>query len=205
MPDESSRTGPRSEPHVKVKDHRRFTPDGEPVPEQDRALPPEESAPEAAGPDPRDAALAQQSARIDELMRAYASLVEDGKAARVRLEREKGRVLEAERAQVARVLLEAVDELERALDAAGGAAGPLVDGVRLTLASLSKKVSELGAERVSVVGQRYDPHLAEAVDVVPVEDASQDDVVVQEVRAGYRIGDRILRPARVRVGRFTQG
>lgn len=201
MPEEQSPNGPRGQPEVKVNDRRRFTPDGEPVPEQERALPPE---PEGVEPDPRDATIAQQAARIDELMRAYASLVEDGKAARARLEREKTRVLEAERAQVAQALLEAADELERALGAAGDAAGPLVDGVRLTLASLQKKVAELGAVRLALVGERYDPHLAEAVDLVPVGDRSQDEVVVQEVRAGYRIGDRILRPARVRVGRFAQ-
>jgi molecular chaperone GrpE len=204
MPDEQRPTGPHAEPQVKVNDRRRFTPDGEAVPEQERAAAPDEAAPESGGPDPRVATIAQQATRIDELMRAYAALVEEGKAARVRLEREKARVLEAERAQVAQVLLEAVDELERALGAAGDATGPLVDGVRLTLASLAKKVADLGAQRLSVVGERYDPHLAEAVDMVPVGDASQDEVVVQEVRAGYRIGDRILRPARVRVGRFAQ-
>jgi molecular chaperone GrpE len=94
--------------------------------------------------------------------------------------------------------------LERALGAAGDATGPLVDGVRLTLASLSKKVAELGAERIPVVGQPFDPRLAEAVDLVAVGDPSQDDVVVQEVRAGYRIGERVLRPARVRVGRLAR-
>jgi molecular chaperone GrpE len=203
MPEEQSPNGPRSEPQVKVNDRRRFTPEGEPVPEQERALP-EETAAESPVRDARDDTIAQQAARIDELMRAYASLLEDGKAARTRLEREKARVLEAERAKVAQALLEAVDELERALAAAGDSTGPLVEGVRLTLASLAKKVTELGAERLAVVGERYDPHLAEAVDMVPVGDRSQDEVVVQEVRAGYRIGDKILRPARVRVGRFAQ-
>lgn len=204
MPDEQSPDGRRADPQVKVSDRRRFTPEGEPVPEQERSGAEDERSAEPAGADPRDATLAQQAARIDELMRAYASLVEDGKAARARLEREKTRVLEAERAQVAHALLEAADELERALGAAGDGAGPLVDGVRLTLASLQKKVAELGAVRLVLVGERYDPHLAEAVDLVPVGDRSQDEVVVQEVRAGYRIGDRILRPARVRVGRFAQ-
>ena len=201
MSDEQRPNGPQ----VKVNDRRRFTPDGEPVPEQEAATPDAgEAAPEASAPDPRDATIAQQAGRIDELMRSYAALIEDGKAGRARLEREKTRVLEAERAQVAQALLEAVDELERALDAAGDASGPLVDGVRLTLASLAKKVSDLGAQRIQVVGLRYDPHLAEAVDLVPVSDVSQEDVVVQEVRAGYRIGDRVLRPARVRVGRLAQ-
>ena len=201
MTDEQRPNGPQ----VKVNDRRRFTPDGEPVPEQEGASAGDrEAAPEGAAPDPRDATIAQQAGRIDELMRGYATLIEDGKAGRARLEREKARVLEAERAKVAQALLEAVDELERALGAAGDASGPLVDGVRLTLGSLAKKVSELGAQRIEVVGLRYDPHLAEAVDLVPVSDVSQDDVVVQEVRAGYRIGDRVLRPARVRVGRLAQ-
>jgi molecular chaperone GrpE len=119
------------------------------------------------------------------------------------MEREKTRVLEAERAQIAQALLEAVDHLELALGAAGDGGGPLVDGVRLTLASLTKKVAELGAERMTVLGQPYDPRLAEAIDLVPVADASLDDVVVQELRPGYRIGERVLRPAGVRVGRFT--
>ena len=81
---------------------------------------------------------------------------------------------------------------------------PLVDGVRLTLSSLAKKVSELGAERIAVLGHPFDPRVAEAVDSVPVTDPAQDEVVVQEVRAGYRIGDRVLRPARVRVGRLAR-
>lgn len=204
MPDEHSPDGRRPDPQVKVNDRRRFTPEGEPVPEQERSPAVDEQLAEPLEADPRDATLAQQATRIDELMRAYASLVEDGKAARARLEREQARVLEAERAQVAQALLEAVDELERALAAAGDSKGPLVEGVRLTLAALAKKVSELGAQRLSVVGQRYDPRLAEAVDLVPVGEPSQDEVVVQEVRAGYRIGERILRPARVRVGRFAQ-
>jgi molecular chaperone GrpE len=88
--------------------------------------------------------------------------------------------------------------------ASGDASGPLVDGMRLTLASLAKRVTELGAERIAVVGQRFDPRVAEAIDLVPVADAAQEDVVVQEVRAGYRIGERVLRPARVRVGRLAQ-
>jgi molecular chaperone GrpE len=196
------------ETQVKVNDRRRFTPEGEPI-----AAAPDEAAPEAAAPepplpvpppDPRDVALAQQAARIDELMRGYAALVEEGKAARARMEREKTRVLEAERAQVAQALLEAVDELERALAAAGDESGPLVDGVRLTLASLTKKVTALGAVRVDVLGRPFDPHLAEAVDMVEVSDPTQDDLVVHEVHAGYRIGERVLRPARVRVGRFVR-
>jgi molecular chaperone GrpE len=202
-------------PEIKVKDRRRFTPDGEPIEaaqeagdppgdEGAEALPAAPEEPPAAAVDPRDETIMQQASRIDELTRAYANLVEEGKAARTRMEREKARVLEAERAQVAQAILDAVDALERALQAAGDASGPLVEGVRLTLGVLEKKVAELGATRIAVTGQPFDPRVAEAIDLVAVSDPGQDDMVVQEVRAGYRIGDRILRPARVRVGRLAR-
>jgi molecular chaperone GrpE len=201
------------DPLVKVVDRRRFRADGEAV-ESDEARP--EAGPEetlAPGP-PRGEAeerLAAQAARIDELLRAHAALVEDNKAFRARLEREKARVLEAERAEVAQALLEAADELERALAAMpAGAQGPaeplatLVAGVKLTLAGLARRIAALGAVRLEVVGRRFDPRLAEAVDVVAVTDPARDEVVLAEVSAGYRIGDSLLRPARVRVGRLTR-
>jgi molecular chaperone GrpE len=205
------------EAQVRVVDRRRFRADGEPAEEgtagaatpAPAADPPRGGSP-PGGVDDRDARLAAQAARIDELSRAYAALVEDNKAFRGRLEREKTRLVEAERAGVAQALLEAADDLERALAAVSGSDGrgdalrTLADGVRLSLAALHKRIAELGAERFAVVGQRFDPRVAEAVDTIAVADEAQDDVVLHEVRAGYRIGDRILRPARVRVGRIAR-
>lgn len=195
---------------VKVTDRRRFTPAGDAV-ETPVAGAPEESAGAQPSPaDPRDARLAEQAARIDELTRAYAALVEDNKAFRQRLEREKARVVEAERAAVAQALLEAADDLERALaavsagDAGGEALRNLAQGVRLSLGGLHKRIAGLGAQRIAVVGLPFDPHVAEAVDAVAVAVAEQDGLVLHEVRAGWRIGDRILRPARVRVGRLAR-
>ena len=111
--------------------------------------------------------------------------------------------MESERASVAQALLDAADDLERALGAASGAgeAGGdasrgLVDGVRLSLGGLHKRIAELGAVRVVCVGQPFDPRFA--------ADADQDGIVLQEMRPGWRIGDRILRPARVRVGRIPR-
>jgi molecular chaperone GrpE len=202
---------------MKVVDRRRFRQDGEPVEggqaEASGADAPrdEEVQPALPAPDARDAQLEAHEARIDELTRAYAALVEDNKAFRQRLERERTRLVEAERVNVAQALLEAADDLERVLAAVstheetqGEALRTLAEGVRLSLASLNKRIAELGAQRIAVQGQRFDPHLAEAIDIIPVADAAQDGVVLHEVRAGYRVGDRILRPARVRVGRLAQ-
>jgi molecular chaperone GrpE len=192
-----------------------------------RASPDEPAGPDRSGPtDPAGAqgsvpgageamglaaTVQSQAARIDELTRAYAGLVDDNRSFRQRLEREKERVVEAERARVAQALLEAHDELELAWNASRASGGPetpalrsLAEGVRLTLGSLAKRIAEMGAERIEVLGHAYDPRVAEAVDTVAVTDPSRDDVVVDEIRPGWRIGGKVLRPARVRVGRVAR-
>jgi molecular chaperone GrpE len=204
------------EGRVEVTDRRRFTPEGDPVAPGGA----EDAGPEAGGraaegspqgPDPRDARIAEQGARIEELARAYAALVEDNKAFRQRLERERERVVEAERASVAQALLEAADDLERALAAVSGAGAAggealasLAEGVRLSLGALHSRIAGLGARRIPVAGRPFDPHVAEAVDTAAVADAGQDGLVLSEIRPGWRIGDRVLRPARVRVGRLAR-
>jgi len=199
---------------VKVVDRRRFRGDGEPLeatpdrPAGEGEVPLDEALAEV----PAEAArkLAAQEARIDELTRAYAALLEDNKAFRQRQERERVRVVEAERTRIVQTLLEAADDLERALasvaaaDARQGALRSLVDGVRLSLSGIHKRMGDLGAERILVDGLPFDPQVAEAVDVVAVADESQDGRVVEEVRPGYRIGERVLRPARVRVGSVSK-
>ncbi len=151
-----------------------------------------------------------QAARIDELTRTCASLVEDNKAFRQRVEREKDRVLEAEKSRLAQVLLETHDGLELAYRASAPTGTPepalrdLREGVRLTLAGLEKRIAELGATRLEVLGLPYDARTAEAIDLVPVDDEARDGVVVEELRSGWKAGDRVLRPARVRVGRLAR-
>jgi len=150
-----------------------------------------------------------QSERIDELMRTCAAMVDDNKSFRQRMEREKERVLEAEKAKLAQVLLETHDGLELAYRSpvtgqAQEQSHDLREGVRLTLATLEKRITELGASRLEVLGLPYDPRTAEAVDLAAVADESQDGLVVEELRPGWRIGDRVLRPARVRVGRLAR-
>jgi molecular chaperone GrpE len=216
-------SAPGAEGQVKVNDRRRFRLDGEQVAQEEAqgaapAAAPDPDREPGQGPqggsgaeDPRDAQLATQAARIDELTRAYASMIEDQKAFRQRQDRERVRVIDAERAGVAQALLESADDLERALAAVSGAGEAqgdalrhLVDGVSLSLAGLHKRIADLGAQRIPVTGLPFDPHVAEAIDTVAVADEAQDGLVVQEVRPGYRIGDRVLRPARVRVGRLAR-
>ena len=141
---------------------------------------------------------------------AYAALLADQEAFRTRLEREKARVIEAEKASLAQVLLDSTDDLERALEAVDVSGVRdrgllnLMDGVRLSLAVLYNRIGDMGAVRMSTTGQRFDPAFAEAVGTVNVTDPAQHGAVMQEVRPGYRVGDRLLRPAQVRVGQLTR-
>ena len=58
-----------------------------------------------------------------------------------------------------------------------------------------------GVERIELDGELFDPRLAEALRVDPVEDPAQNDRVTETLRAGYRLGDVIVRAAQVAVGK----
>lgn len=174
---------------------------------------PSESYSEAGprdGPSPAErmsqleARLAEQGARLDEVLRAYSRLQQDHEDFRRRLERERDRVVEVERGRVALGLIEAVDELDRSLAAAPPECAALVDGVRLIRDGLLRRALASGITRQPALGETFDANLHEAVELVTCERPRDDGRIVEELRAGYRQGDRVLRPAQVRVGRFPR-
>ena len=99
-------------------------------------------------------------------------------------------------------LLPVLDNLQRAIDAAvkGSPREGVLEGLRGTLSSFASALTAAGAEPIAAVGEKFDPELHEAVDTVPVE-AAEDGKIIAEYTSGYRLGDRLLRPARVQVGR----
>lgn len=101
-------------------------------------------------------------------------------------------------------LLPVLDNLQRATEAAESASTPeqIGEGVRRTAASFESALADAGVEPIKSVGQEFDPELHDAVETVPVEPEEEGKVVAEYTR-GYRIGDRLLRPARVKVGRSS--
>jgi molecular chaperone GrpE len=105
-----------------------------------------------------------------------------------------------------RDLLPVVDNLERAIAAAGGGGNgkPLVDGVELVLKAFLDALQRHGVERVAATGERFDPARHEAV--AYVESSTHDaQHVVEEHQPGYRLNDRLLRPAMVTVSKGRPG
>ena len=74
----------------------------------------------------------------------------------------------------------------------------------MTASLFRSRLKALGVEAIPVLDQPFDPNQSQAVGTVEMSDLSRDGVVVEEVLRGYRLGDQLLRPARVRVGRLSQ-
>jgi molecular chaperone GrpE len=102
--------------------------------------------------------------------------------------------------QLLKELLPVVDNLERAIKAAKDSktAQGLVQGVDLTLKQLESVLGKFGVQSIPTMGQRFDPTGHQAVASVPSTQVP-DQHVVEEFQRGYRLHDRILRPAMVTV------
>ncbi len=102
--------------------------------------------------------------------------------------------------KVVRELLPALDNLERALAAAeappDGGEHHLAEGIRLVQAELVAAMGRIGVEGYSPKGERFDPNVHEAMAQQPV-DGAESGTIVEVFQSGYRLGDNVIRPARV--------
>ncbi len=155
-----------------------------------------------------DAAWAGLQAQVDALTKEKTSLYDQALRRqaefdnyRKRVEREKGEIYQHARAEVLLELLPVLDNFERALvslEKSGNDAEALRQGVELIHKQLNDAVTRMGLEPVESVGQTFDPNLHEAVTTEPSED-HEEDTIIEEFQRGYRLGTRLLRPAKVKV------
>jgi molecular chaperone GrpE len=100
------------------------------------------------------------------------------------------------RIEVAREVIDAVDNLERALEAADGDGEGLAAGVEMVLGGLRETLKRNGVEAVDPKGEEFDPNQHEALSTQPVE-GTEGGIVVEVLQKGYTLGDQLVRPARV--------
>ncbi len=98
--------------------------------------------------------------------------------------------------EVAREVIDAVDNLERALEAADGDPEGLRAGVEMVLSGLRETLTRNGVEVVDPKGEKFDPNRHEALSTQPVE-GTESGVVVEVLQKGYTLDDQLVRPARV--------
>ena len=121
---------------------------------------------------------------------------------RQRLNRAADERARREKADFIASLLPVADNLQRAIEtgAGGESLEALLEGVRGTANGFERALAAAGVEPVPATGQPFNPELHEAVDTIEVEPEREGHVTAEYSR-GYKLGDRLLRPARVQVGR----
>ena len=151
--------------------------------------------------------VAEKDKQVQEYLGKYRQASQEFENARARMRKEVAKEAERNRREMLISLLDVVDNLDRAIDAARQAGtpadDPLLQGVDLVRRQFLGKLEGFGIRRVEPAGEPFDPVLHEAVSAVPSADPSQDGRVVGVVRPGYKIGDEVLRPALVAVSKAT--
>jgi molecular chaperone GrpE len=153
--------------------------------------------------------LAAKADKADEYLELAKRTRADFENYRKRAAREAAAAQERGIAKLAKELLPAVDNLDRALEAAGAAAAnnadragqdngtaTLVSGIKLVHEDVIAALARAGIEPFSPVGERFDPQLHEAIAQQPVPGA-ESGTVVEVYQRGYRLGEFVIRPARV--------
>ena len=139
-------------------------------------------------------------ARFDQLRQ---QLQRETDETRQRLNRSADERAAAEKAKFISTLLPVMDNLNRAIETAvseNTSPEAILEGIRGIASSFQSALVNAGVEPIESVGEEFNPELHEAVDTQET-DAEMDGRVIEEYSRGFRMGDRLLRPARVKVGR----
>jgi molecular chaperone GrpE len=149
----------------------------------------------AASLDAQGDAARERDAYRDQLLRARA----DFDNYRKRVERDRAQTIARASEDALRDILPIVDDLERALAADPGPdSGSFHQGVQMIYKQMLDMLARRGLEPIDTIGQDFDPNIHEAVAYEPSAGRREGEII-GELRKGYRIGDRLVRPSMVRV------
>ncbi|HEY1263068.1 MAG TPA: nucleotide exchange factor GrpE [Terriglobales bacterium] len=165
-------------------------------------LPAAETETGVAQAQPEATELARLRAERDSLLERLARAQADFDNARKRAAREQQEFREYALSDALKTLLPVVDSFDRALQAAGEKS-EFRDGVELINRQLHDALGKLGLRQVPARGEPFDPRVHEAIEMVETDEVP-DHHVLDELQRGYKIKDRLVRPAMVRVAKGTK-
>jgi molecular chaperone GrpE len=144
----------------------------------------------------KDAELAAATKRADDAQ-------SDIEAAGKRIASASNKELEQRTRKLLESFLPVLDDLDRGIAAARlhAESADVVEGLELVRRSMLARFGQLGVTHAPARGAKFDPQRHEAIALVPVTDPAQDGHVIDVMREGYLIGDDVLRPAGVAVGK----
>jgi len=161
-----------------------------------------EQGPGAASPQQvsaADSALEKLRAERDALLDRLARQQAEFENARKRAIREQQEFRDFAAADAMKALLPALDSFERALKV-GGEKSEFRNGMELIYRQMQDALQRIGLRPIAAKGELFDPHLHEAIEMVDTTEV-KDNHVLDELQTGYKLKDRLLRPAMVRVAR----
>lgn len=138
-------------------------------------------------------------ARFDQLRQ---QLQRETDETRQRLNRSADERAASEKAKFVASLLPALDNLNRAAASGDAPRESILEGIRSIASTFEAALTNAGVEPIQSVGEDFNPELHEAVDTEETS-SEMDGKVIEEYSRGFRMGDRLLRPARVKVGRAS--
>jgi len=149
----------------------------------------------------------QSDVKLKEYISAYKEKMAENDRFRERISKDVERRVEVGLAEFLRMMLPVMDNLNLAIESAekSGDFGKLMEGVGMIRSGLLNTLAECGMKEVECLGEKFDPEIAEAVEVMEVKEKERDSKTLKIVQAGYRINDRLLRPAKVGVGKLVEG
>jgi molecular chaperone GrpE len=158
------------------------------------------SAQTEAAPSMGPAELQKLKGERDALLDRLARLQAEFENARKRAAKEQQEFKDFATADAIRTLLPVVDSFERALRSSASQPGEFRSGIELIYKQLRDALGKLGVQVVPAVGSPFDPRVHEAIEMVDRSDVP-DHQVIEELQRGYKLKDRLLRPAMVKVSR----
>ena len=141
------------------------------------------------------------ASQLEEANGRYLRLAADFENFKKRVRQEQAETMRYAAAALAERLLPVLDDAERAMaHVPEGVEEGWLRGLQMTVRKLEEILGSVGVERIEAEGKPFDPNLHEAIGSEESED-TDEDTVTAELRPGYRMHDRVLRPALVRVSR----
>jgi molecular chaperone GrpE len=160
------------------------------------------NAPQAAAEPARETEVQQLRAERESLIDRLARLQAEFENSRKRAAKEQQEFKDYAAADAIKGLLPALDSFERALQTSTEKSD-LRNGVELIYKQLLDALQKLGLRPVPAKGEPFDPRVHEAIEMVDTNEV-EDHHVLDELQRGYKLKDRLLRPAMVRVARNTK-
>lgn len=158
-----------------------------------------EPRPVSEAPKPADETQKLRAER-DNLLDRLARLQAEFDNYRKRITKENADFRDYAVADAARLLLAPIDTFSLALKNAQASPEEFKKGVELIHKQFQEVLQKMGVQRIPAQGQRFDPHLHEAIEMVESNQVP-DNHVLEELQPGYKIKERLLRPAMVRVAK----